>query len=224
MLKENLDSVVCVCHYNNDISWVQTLKYPFVILSNKNVPITNAQNRACEAGLILRYIITNYYVFPDYALFVHDHLTSDHYTKPINKFINEKLIFSQPYKSIIAFTMYNKECTYDLSGTYKIFNPYVSYFESIFNTKIDLCEIQFSQCASFYVSKEAVHRNSLETYVKLWAFLASDNNKLSTRYCGILYEWLWGYIFTGSFKQEHDLDLAKWWGKGVVNGKTTVYN
>ena len=86
---ESSDVRVASSHFNEDLHWINLIKYPTDIYSktikNKNfIPFNKVQ----EAPAYLKYIIDNYYNLPEYTIFVHGHLDSLHQDMNIIEKIN----------------------------------------------------------------------------------------------------------------------------------------
>jgi hypothetical protein len=72
-----MDLEVVVCHFKEDLQWLQYLKHPYVIY-NKNPNKThlyenNLPNYGFDTITYLTYIIKNYYNLPNYVCFAQDH-------------------------------------------------------------------------------------------------------------------------------------------------------
>lgn len=182
---------IVIAHYNEDISYLDNIQYPFTLISTHSIPKETFPNKGNEAGTYLKYIIDNYNNLPDYIAFLHGHNTASHRNTPSAILLNSTK-FDTDYKSF-------NPVFYELSDNTWLNYPYskaINSFLHIIDADIlSLKSIYISPNAEFYVSKKAIHNNSYIDYILLYY-----NLQILDRVCGhdfgIICEQLWGYIFT----------------------------
>lgn len=82
MLIENIDRMVVLAHYSEDLEWLSYLDLPYVLYTKSlaNHPNFIIQNKGHEALCYFKYIVDAYPHFPRWIAFMHAHLTSQHQT------------------------------------------------------------------------------------------------------------------------------------------------
>jgi hypothetical protein len=180
---------VVIAHYNEDLSWVTGLKYPFTIVSRNGIPKDVAPNKGNEASVFLDYIIKNYDTLDDYTFFVHGHRSSWHHAEPMDEKIN-RTVCSRPYFGLNDIPAYRiMDCP---STTQQLASGYPP-LERLLGP-IDMNRISFRMGGQFYVHRDAVHSRSLDTYKALYDYIMGNVGCAQTD--GILFERLWHFIFT----------------------------
>jgi hypothetical protein len=182
---------VVIAHYNEDLSWVTNLKYPFTIVSRNGVPKDTAPNKGNEASVFLDYIVKNYDTLDDYTAFVHGHRSSWHHAEPMDEKLN-RIECTGMYHGLNDIPPYRiRNCpntTGQLIRDYPLVEPILG--------PIDMDAISFRMGGQFYVHRDAIRSHPLETYKALLAILLSNTGR--SQEDGILFERLWHFIFTHS--------------------------
>lgn len=180
---------VVITHYNEDLSWITNLKYPFTVLSKNGIPKDTPPNKGNEASGYLQYIIDNYDRLSDYTFFVHGHRTSWHHKGLTDEKINT-IECSLPYYNINDFSsFYIPECPSTLAQ----FVQGYPALEDILGP-IDVYDTSFRMGGQFYVHRDAIRSRSLDTYKALYEFLMKNTGQ--TQEDAILFERIWHFIFT----------------------------
>lgn len=195
--KQTLNSNVLVLssHYNEDLSWINFVKYPVVIysktLENKNFIDFN---KVQEAPAYLKYIIDNYYNLPEYTIFVHGHLNSIHQDdKNIVDIINSIEINSN------IINLNRKDWTGHIyEGLDEFDKKYCWLSENwndMFGDFLELPkELKFYSCAQFVINKNCITQYPIEFWQRLfnWCKNTEIDNYISSR----IFEYCWFYIFS----------------------------
>lgn len=180
---------VVIAHYNEDLSWVTKLQYPFTVISKNGLPKDTAPNKGNEASSFLEYIVKNYETLNDYTFFVHGHRSSWHHAEPMDEKIN-RLTCDLPYfnvNDIPPFRILNCQDT-----TNQILRQYPQV-EHILGP-LNLDSMTFRMGAQFYIHKDAIRSRPLETYQQLYAFIMKNTGQSFED--GLLFERIWHFIFT----------------------------
>jgi hypothetical protein len=196
-VKDGIDAnvSVVVAHYNEDLEWVNNIKYKTVIISKQNIPRDYPPNKGNEASSYLMYIIDNYDNLSDYTFFVHGHRTHWHHKSNIDKKINN-MTFIYGYYNINEIQLYQLYEAYD--PNIDVGNLFEIMFESLniyTGFKIDYKNLHTRLCGQFYVKKENIRRHPKELYIKIYNWIMINNHSY---YAGVILEHSWHYIFTGS--------------------------
>lgn len=187
---------VVIAHYNEDLSWVTNLKYPFTIISNHGIPAGQFPNKGNEASSYIKYIITHYNCLSDYTVFLHGHRTAWHnYNKTADDIVNN-LIFDKKYYNI------KLDGYIDILGPneQKLVPNYSEEFELLIRKRIILDKINYYACAQFYVHKDLILRHTLNQYKYIYDWI--KDVKLNSFDTGQVFEVLWNLIFTGNYEEE----------------------
>lgn len=190
-----MDYHIVIAHYNEDLSWVTNLKYPFTIISKNGIPEGTQPNKGREASTYLEYIIKNYDSLHEYTFFLHGHRSSWHHKKNVDEKIN-KTVCLLPYYNINDFRVYRfSECQLTLSQMQASY-PIV---EDILGP-MDVERASFRHSAQFYVHKSAILSRPLETYKALYDIIMTNTNRSFED--SLLFERIWHFIFT------HDIEAS----------------
>lgn len=182
---------VVIAHYNEDLSWVTGLNYPFTILSRHSLPPDTGVNKGNEASVFLDYIVRHYDSLDEYTAFVHGHRSSWHHAEPMDLKLN-RLVPTQRYQGLNDIPPYRiRNCP---STTVQMLCHYPR-IESILGP-IDMDTISFRMGGQFLVHRDAIRSRPLETYQALLAVILG-NQGLSVE-DGLLFERIWHLIFTHS--------------------------
>lgn len=184
---------VVAAHYNEEVEWIKNLRYPCDVVSVAGVPENTPPNKGREAASYLRWIISNYEKLSDYVVFVHAHRESPHCSGKIDDRINA-LLFAQDYCNIntqpaIKLVEQCPEC-------FSILRRATPVLSGLLRMPIEPAQIFCRCCAQFYVSKQALHRYSLNDYRAMYAWLCGTD--MPSRESAIAFEYVWHIIFTGN--------------------------
>lgn len=189
----NKNVQVVIAHYSEDISYLDKICYPFVLLSNHSIQSNTIPNRGNEALLYIKYIIDNYNNLPNYVMFLHGHRTSWAHRDIPSEEIVQNTTFNSDYCDLDGFYVNieseMKKLLYILSHVKAYLQPFIPF--NIFQKKYFKLYLK----AEFYVSKKAIKQYSLNDYVTLYEGLMAFT-KISGWDIGFLMEFLWSYIFT----------------------------
>lgn len=180
---------VVVAHYNEDLSWITKLKYPFTVLSRNGLSKDTAPNKGNEASIFLEYIIKNYDNLAEYTFFVHGHRNSWHHAEPMDEKIN-RTTCTLPYfnlNDIPPFLI--KTCGNTTNQIVRMYPPIQHLLGPL-----DMERLTFRMGAQFYIRRDAIRSRSLETYKALYNFIM--NNTGQSFEDGLLFERIWHFIFT----------------------------
>ena len=186
---------IVLAHYNEDLSYVNNFRYKYTIISRYGIPRYQSPNIGNEGSVYLQYIINNYYNLCDYTFFIHAHRTHWHHKSNIDDKINS-IEFKHRYYNINEV---QKESLYSVfksgdgyTDDYLVcLQEFMEYMGLSFDYKNMECRIS----AQFYVSKENIHRNPLEFYIKMYNWVMTTKYKVR---CGYVMEHIWHVIFTGN--------------------------
>jgi predicted O-methyltransferase YrrM len=181
-------------HYNEDLSWINFIKYPTTIysktLQNKNFI---SFNKVQEAPAYIKYIINNYYSLPEYTIFVHGHLQSEHQDKHLVDIINnlsfDKDIINLNRPDWVGSIEKGQE-EWDKKYSWLSDN-----WKQIFGEYLELPEkLTFYSCAQFAVNKKCILQYPIHFWEKLyqWCEATELENYISSR----IFEYVWYYIFS----------------------------
>lgn len=189
---------VIIAHHNEDLSWVNNLKYPYTIISRNGIARDVVPNRGNEAGSYLEYIINNYHNLSDVSVFVHGHRTSIHNDCCVDEYINN-CEFEYDYYNIN--TVHSKRACMELAelwwcnGAIQLLLSTKDVIEQGITCKIDVEKIKFRASAMFYVRRENIHRHSLDVYKQWYDFIMTTPMAIVDT--GRTFEYTWHIIFTG---------------------------
>jgi len=187
---------VVVAHHNEDTSWVNNLKYKYVIISKAGIPCEHPPNKGNEASSFLQYITLNYDNLDDVTLFVHGHRNAWHHKENMDEKIN-RMVFDKNYYNINT-NQYNNCLTLLVKQPKMLakMKRMLPELGAILNINLEPEKIVYRNSAQFYVRKELIKMHSRETYFKLHAWLM--RSKESSYYTSRAFEYIWHIIFTGS--------------------------
>lgn len=186
---------VVLAHYNENLYWIDNLKYRYEIISRAGIPIEEPPNRGNEASSYLEYIINNYHNLDDITVFIHAHRNHWHHPANIDEKINN-LVFDKAYYNINTNDTNNSITALSIFPTVvDRMRGILSELGEILSINIDPDKIVYRNSAQFYVTKETIHRHSKEVYIKLYNWLMTTSE--TTFYTGRAFEYIWHIIFTG---------------------------
>ena len=160
--------VLCISHYEEDLSWLVSLSEPFVIAS-KTLPtiypnhVLSVPNTGNEVTSYLLYIIQYYDALPEYTLFLHGHDTSWHQFYSI-QYIVHVLKTSDTlggYVNINNYLVNDRNST-----TNKYMKQLSSLWLDLFETELGPMPSRFREkcCAQFVVHRSRILSHPLEFY------------------------------------------------------------
>lgn len=180
---------VVIAHYNDDLSWVTNLNYPFTIISRNKLPKDTIPNKGNEASVFLEYILQNYDTLSDYTFFVHGHRTAWHHAEPMDQKIN-RIECNLKYFNLNDIPPFRiLDCPATTNQILTMY-PQIEYILG----PLDMDRITFRMASQFYVHRDAIRSRSLETYKQLYEFIMKNNGQSFED--GLLFERIWHFIFT----------------------------
>jgi hypothetical protein len=187
----NKKLVVIICHFKENLKWVEKLNKPFIIY-NKNPELkhmfdNNLPNIGFDTMVYLKYIIDNYENLPDYVCFSQDNPFEHcpNFIEKVNNFDFEK-------KFIPLGKTYYRDNEFILNQV-KLHAEYIG---------IEYNEpIKFINSAQCIVSKDLILKRDKKIYQKI---KNSIPNELISN-VNYLLEYLWPSIF--SFNDELEISI-----------------
>lgn len=192
---EDSNAVVVSSHYKEDLNWVNLVNYPVKIYSKtiKNQNFIDF-NKVQEVPAYLKYIIENYNNLPEYSIFVHGHLTSEHQEDNIVNLINNVKLD----KPIINLN--RKDWFQTISKGDEFKDRKFSWIEEnwkdlIGNYLTMPSSFSFPSCAQFAIHKSCIQQHPIQFWQHLFDWCKNTNleNFVSSR----IFEYIWYYIFSG---------------------------
>jgi hypothetical protein len=190
---------VVIAHYNEDLEWVNNLKYSYTIITKWGIPRETAPNKGGEASCYLQYIIENYNNLSNTTIFLHGHRSSWHIHENIDEKVN-RLEFNREYLNIND-NVISEYINYGCDNTKKYIPIVINKIKNCLNDDLIIEELYFKQAGMFYVKKENILRHSKETYMKLYDFLMTYD-EIDSGVTGRGFEFTWHYIFTGNHRDQ----------------------
>jgi predicted O-methyltransferase YrrM len=188
-------AVVVSSHYKEDLNWVNLVNYPVKIYSKtvKNQNFIDF-NKVQEVPAYLKYIIENYNNLPEYSIFIHGHLMSEHQEDNIVNIINNVKL-DQP-----IINLNRKDWKQTISKGDEFQDRKFSWIEDnwkdIIGDYLQLPDsLSFPSCAQFAVHKSCIQQYPIEFWKHLfdWCQKTKLENFISSR----IFEYIWYYIFSG---------------------------
>ena len=203
-LNKSNEAIVVSSHYNEDLSWINSVKYPVKVYS-KTIKDENFIdfNKAQEVPAYLKYIIENYYNLPEYSIFVHGHLEAFHQADSIINLINN-VVLDKPIIDLNANwrqEIYIKDKVLDPTLPHcDEKNDFRAYWlrenwNDFFGEWLPLPDLlSFLSCAQFVIHKSCIVHYPIEFWEHL--FDACKKTKLENYISGRIFEYTWYYIFS----------------------------
>ncbi len=175
---------ICTSHFNEDLTWLEKSQWPVTVIHKEggyefpsHFKSHTIPNEGYEASSYLYYIITRYDTLPDHVAFIHGHETAQHQLgdRPLLDMIKDANISKYNYIPINNFW----NCVL-LHTTHYYLKPLLPEFPDMFITCAG---------AQFVVSKEAIRRNPLEFYTKMYESTKTKND-------AVRLELSWHLVFT----------------------------
>lgn len=186
---------IMIAHYNEDLSWLNSISLKKVIYSKTNslynfVP----NNKGQEIPCFLKYIIDFYNNLPDKTLFLHGHRMSGHqdfFTDKVIPVLNWNLdsffsINRREWYQEISKDVYLDEGAYNiwLKDNWHYFEKYLPFPE----------KFKFYSGAQFVVNRELITQYPKNFYINLYNWI--QTTELSNFITSRIFEYTWHYIFT----------------------------
>lgn len=165
------------------------------MISKQGIPAETAPNRGNEASSFLEYIIKNYDNLREITIFVHGHQSAWHHKKNMDESLLHLDIGEHSYCNINDFYKTELALPNEFDYAKKLIPELFSILGFSFGEN-DVQNINFRNCAQFYVNKESIMQHSKETYTKLYDWLMTTPH--TSFYTGRMFEYLWHVIFTRS--------------------------
>ena len=205
----SLKAECCLCDYNFDLSWLNKLRYPYVVFSRHSLDIYSEYNIGNEASVYISYILGNYHRIPDYVFFLHAHRTSYHHTGNLDELVNN-MPLRDSYRNLNPFGLFKITDNDKVPNFNEVFNKYSSMLSSIIDLKIDIDKVFCKKHAMFYVHRSLIHQYSLKIWKEIYDWMkfvtydvrhhyqskSVQDFKVNFLYSGFLFEDLWHVIFT----------------------------
>jgi hypothetical protein len=206
---------VVISHYNEDLSWLKNVKNNNITIvsktltSNTNI-IYQEKNIGNEASAYLKYIIDdwdNLKTF-DNCIFLHGHQTSWHQSHSADFLIN----YFEDNKTNEIFINFGDNNFYEIYPDKVTQTGRVNYvgdnrpylilrdvWNKLFESLGTLPEyITLNPGAQFLVNTDNIVSRGREFYINCYEWIMNENNTTySSQAKGVLFEWLWHFIFTG---------------------------
>ena len=191
----NPSAHIVLAHCHEDVSYVNNFKYKYTIISRRGIPRGRPPNIGNEGSVYLEYIIQNYNNLSDYTFFIHAHRNHWHHKSNIDDKINN-IEFKYGYYNINEVQKDNLYSVMKSGDGYTddylvCLKEFMEYMGINFDYENMYCRVS----AQFYVSRENIHRNPLEFYVKMYNWVMTTQYKVR---CGYVMEHIWHIIFTGN--------------------------
>lgn len=191
---ESKEVAVISSHYKEDLNWVNFIKYPVKVYSKtlKNKNFINF-NKVQEAPAYLKYIIENYNNLPEYSIFIHGHLMSEHQSDNIINIVNS-IDFT---KDIINLNREDWVQTISRGDEFedRKFSWIEENWKDLIGDYLPLPDsLSFPSCAQFSIHKSKITQYPIEFWQHLfdWCEKTELDNFISSR----IFEYIWYYIFS----------------------------
>lgn len=192
--EESKEIIVASSHYKEDLNWVNFIKYPVQVYSKtlKNKNFINF-NKVQEVPAYLKYIIENYNNLPEYSVFIHGHLMSEHQSDNIINIINS-IDFT---KDIINLNREDWIQTISRGDEFqdRKFSWIEENWKDLIGDYLPLPDsLTFPSCAQFAIHKSKIIQYPIEFWKHLfnWCEKTELDNFISSR----IFEYIWYYIFS----------------------------
>lgn len=192
----NSDILISSCHYQEDLSWINFVKYPVTIysktLTNKNyIPFNKVQ----EIPTYLKFIIDNYNKLPEYTIFVHGHLNSEHQAgRNIVEIINN-LSFDSDIINLNRPDWVGS-LTYGDDNWDKKYSWVSDNWNDLVGDYLELpLKMTFYSCCQFAIHKKCILRHPIEFWQRLFNWC--ENTTLDNYTASRIFEYTWYYFFSG---------------------------
>ena len=191
--KQREKFVIVTSHWNEDLKWLTSSKYPVVLIDHQGSapsviqPTTTIPNRGREASSYLRYILDNYDSLPEHIAFIHGHEHAWHHKNgPLLPLIESASLTDDMY-----FTLYGH---YD-HGSISLEKSFVRDWHVVEPwlgplPKTPPCH---DFAAQFIVSRNRIQSRPKKMYQVMYDYIV---HPMTDHYgVGNFYEYIWHYIF-----------------------------
>lgn len=196
-----IDFVMVVSHYHEDLRWLGSVPVPFIVLSKtiSSQTIYLSKNAGNEVSSYLAYIIRYYDTLPLYSMFLHGHDSDWHQFYSIH-FTLQNINLHHGFQNInnIAFSPSWRASKMDgLRAVWpELFLRELGEMPSEFHSRC---------CAQFVVRRDRIRLRSLQFYERLLEYVWEEDALSSDGYhfdMSFYMEYLWHYIFGESAVME----------------------
>lgn len=186
----SLTTCLVLCHWREDLSWLQYQPHPAVVYEKRDDGTRHAtpRNTANEASAYLKFIVDYYDRLPEFAIFLHSHRYAYH-QEDLLSILND--LVPTHYCNLNSVVWGNKEDP-DRKLLYQDHRSWVEEFLGpLPPLLLDRC------CAQFVVHRDRIRSRPLAFYDKALAvaLAADERDTEANRQLGLLFEWLWRFIF-----------------------------
>ena len=101
-LHSEKDIFVVIAHYEENISWLASFSFPYVVINNSGIE-GYPKNKGREALSYLNYIVDNYHSLHSITIFAHAHQTSWHSLIPLSQTL-KNLSYTRGYFNFNALS------------------------------------------------------------------------------------------------------------------------
>jgi hypothetical protein len=192
--------ILCVSHYGEDLSWLNRVNTPFMVVSKVlvdnrilHVPV----NRGNEVSSYLLYIVQYYDTLPQFTLFLHGHYEDWHQLYDVT-YILRTIDLTKKYQSVNNYHVNDRNVT---SNRYM--TQLQSLWAELFQDELGDMPAMFREkcCAQFVVHRDRIRLRSKAFYQRLYAYVVSDRQDDAQAVDGYhgsmsyVVEYVWHYIF-----------------------------
>jgi len=218
-LRQNYTKTLVIAKKRDeDASWIDKdlgdlldadlLSTAIYIVDDDTAPLHPPLNKGHEAMVYLSYIIDHYNELPDISLFMHSHSATWHNNDLLDG-LSSRIVRHLSAEKVIREGYVNLRCHWEPGcpahiqlalGTEDINKKEQQYmaaaFAELFPGAIVPEVLAQPCCAQFAVSRSAIHRHPVETYVRQRDWLT--RTELDSYTSGRIFEYIWQYLFTSS--------------------------
>lgn len=200
-----IEATVVIAHYKEDLKWIDDIdrsRYRVCVVSktlptSDNIYIHQSINVGNEASAYLEYIIRDYDNLSTYTVFVHGHEYSYHHNGRMQDLLNKEIVFTHSYFNICCRArplLYIKKDGIWREKLAKVIPEHIDVAHP-FEIPDGVTDFATKLNAQFYVHRDLIRRHPKELYEQLLHKMQTDTR--NSHSLGLVYEYLWHYIFTG---------------------------
>ena len=211
-----IDKLVLVFHHIDDLSWLNELKYPFIVISSNGSEEKTPENLGGQEYKMFDWIVRNYDRIPTWLFSIHGHKYSYHHSGSLSSLVNSQL-FDRKYRNINNRLILSKEdVRRDLhdNGFVEIVDEHLPEFLSILNMdpSITFDQIQSKHSSQFYVHNSLIYQYSVDQWKQLMELhdkIRDSHEPLlfsqttSLRIASAFFEVLLNLMFTRTLMEEY---------------------
>ncbi len=194
VIVSNLDKLIVLAHYNEDLSWVSNISVPYLLYTRTlaHHPNLIPHNKGREAFCYLHFITQYYYELPSEVGFFHAHRRSYHQDLPTDYIINNYRWGAFGYMNVNRDDWYNVMNAHTNFPTeYGWVVDFWKEFASQYLGPLP-AELCFHPCAQFFVKRERIWLRPPEFYQKCLHWLI--NTPLDCSVSARVFEYIWHII------------------------------